>query len=372
MDFVKGVAIMMVVLYHTMLFLRSIEYEGGGMGRAKIVLELFPMPAFFLIAGMFHFRVVRWSFADTWKRRLSGYLYLYIVWSVIRFAFYLIVPNVRSTDGGGASATDPLALLGILVWPISSYWFIYALFVFTLLVWLGRKLPSWAQLTATAVISILFSTGLVDTYNVGWDRMGEYLVFFVAGVLLSHQLAVIVHKAKPWHVVALFVAFLAIAVPLAFIPIANRIPGVVLLGQVVSVAFGCAAAVYLVRVRQLSWVSYIGARSLNIYLLHVFVIAGLVALVQAMPWLRVLPGRGFLVLFTVATLVVIICLLASKVLTRMKWLFVNPVRTRRRRKNRARPPTSSPGPHPKAADCAPESVPSSPDSGDRVAPRRSS
>jgi peptidoglycan/LPS O-acetylase OafA/YrhL len=251
-----------------------------------------------------------------------------VLWSAIRFFFYLIVPNVRSADGAGASANDPLALLGILGWPISSYWFIYALFVFTLLTWLGRKLPAWVQLAVAGIISVLFSAGLVDTHNVGWDRMGEYLIFFIAGVLLSKPIGLAVHRAKLWHVIVLLVGFLAVSVTLAFLPIANRIPGVVLAGQVLALGFGFTAAVRLVTLRALTWVGYVGSRSLQIYLVHVFVIAGLVALVQEVPVLRVLPGRGFIVLFTVATLVVLISLLLSRVLGKSKWLFVSPIRTR--------------------------------------------
>ena len=347
MDFVKGVAIIMVVVYHTMLFLRSIEYEGGGMGRAKIVLELFPMPAFFLIAGMFHFRVSGWTFAETWKRRLAQYLYLYVLWSIIRFVFYLVVPNVRSADGAGATANSPLALLGILVWPMSSYWFIYALFVFTLLVWLGRKLPKWAQLAVAGAISVLFSAGLVDTHNVGWDRMGEYLIFFVIGVLFSQPIGKWVPKVRPWMVAVLFAVFGVISVALAFVPIVGRVPGAVLIGQFASIAFGFTASVYLVKVRALSWVTYLGVRSLNIYLFHVFVIAGLVVVVALLPILHVLPGRGFIVLFTVATLVVIICLILSRVLTRVSWLFVNPFRSKPR-KNHGRGIGTADAPQPDA------------------------
>ena len=88
-DFVKGTAIIMIVAYHTTLFLSSIGFDVAGIGRIKVILELFPMAAFFLITGTFHSRVGSWSFADVWRRRLRQYLYLYLLWSIIRFLFYV-------------------------------------------------------------------------------------------------------------------------------------------------------------------------------------------------------------------------------------------------------------------------------------------
>ncbi|WP_210479313.1 acyltransferase family protein [Naasia sp. SYSU D00948] len=327
-NFAKGVAIILVVLYHSMLFLRSIEFEGGGMGRAKTALEMFPMPVFLAIAGMYHQRVVTWTLGETWRRRLLGYLYLYVLWSVIRFAFYLVVPNVRS-DGAGSYASDPLALLTILVWPISSYWFILALAVFTLVLWLVRKLPPWIPITGAAVLSIAFSTGFVTVRNVGWDRMGEYLVFFLVGALAARKLFAAVPKAPWWVVPASLAVYGASAAVAAFVPAGSRVPGVVLVGQVAAVVFGATASHLLVRLRPLSWVSYLGTRSLHLYLIHVFVIAGLAAVVQALPQLSLLPGRGFLVLGAMVVLVIAISALLGRLLSRVSWLYVPP-RLRRR------------------------------------------
>lgn len=366
MDLVKGVAIIMVVVYHTMLFLRAIEYEGGGMGRVKIVLETFPMPAFFVIAGMFQLRVPQWSFAQTWHRRLATYLYLYVLWSTLRFVFYLVVPNVRSADGAGASASDPLSLLAILVWPSSSYWFIWALFVFTLLVWLMRRMPAWAQVAIAGVLSVLFSSGLLDVRNVGWNRMGEYLVFFVVGVLFSRRINDAVNSARWWHVGLAFAVFVVASAALVFMPVVGRIPGVTLVAQVASLVFGFGAAASLVRVRALSGFSYLGVRSLNVYLLHVFVIAGLVWVVSVLPIEGVFEGRGMLLVATVSALVVVISLLLYRVLSRFSWLFVSPFRQRppgqrRRRGGAAAPggeggagglPAASGTPEPDGADAA--------------------
>ncbi|QEO14169.1 acyltransferase [Agromyces intestinalis] len=353
MELVKGVAIILVVIFHTMLFLRALDYQGGGLGRSKIAFEPFPMPAFFVITGMFALRVPQWTFAEVWKRRLAQYLYLYVLWSVIRFAFYLVVPNVRAEDGAGVTASDPLALALIFVWPTSSYWFIYALLLFTIAVWLVRKAPIWAQLAGAGVVSVLFSSGLADTHNVGWNRMGEYLVFFVAGVVLSKRIDRAVAESKPWHVWASLAVSLAVSALLALVPVSREVPGVALVAQVASLAFGFTAAVRLVRLRPLGFLSYLGKRTLDIYLLHVFVIAGLVAVIAMFPQLHDLGDDGWLVMLVTTTLTIVISILLFRLLSRFTWLFVSPFRVRPGRSRRG---SRRAEPEPKALTDATESA----------------
>lgn len=328
-DFVKGTAIIMIVAYHTTLFLSSVGFDVAGIGRVKVILELFPMAAFFLITGTFHARVGSWSFADLWRRRLRQYLYLYLLWSVIRFLFYVIAPNVRS-DGAGLSASNPLALLGILFWPISSYWFIYALFVFTAVFWLFRALPAWVLISASLVLSMLFSSGILDARNVGINRMGEYLVFFVVGAYLNRRIYAAVDRLTPWKAIGTTAAFAVFAVTVTLMPVLGRIPGVAFAGQVLAIATGFALAYYLVHLVFVKWLVYVGVRTLNIYLVHLFIIAILVAPLTLLPGLDDLPGRGLIITGVITALVVALSILLTRYLTRISWLFVYPFGRRKR------------------------------------------
>lgn len=327
-DFVKGAAIILIVAYHAALFLTSTGMDIAGIGRARIVLDLFPMPAFFLISGMFQARIGTWSFADLWRRRLRQYLYLYVLWSVIRFIFYLIAPNVRS-DGAGSSAQDPLALLGILFWPISSYWFIYALFLFTLVVWVFRKAPIAVLLAIAAVVGAFAASGMLDTGNSGFNRMAEYLIFFVIGTAFHRRIYSAVESTRAWKAFLLWAAFLAFCGLVFAAPIAIYVPGVVLVGEALVVAAVFSLAVYLVRLRFLGWVSYIGQRALNIYLVHVFVIALFAAGLSLIPAFDdPLPDRGLLLLAGMTAAVIVVSIVLTRYLTRVSWLFVYPFRAK--------------------------------------------
>ncbi len=329
-DFVKGTAIILIVAYHTTLFLTSIGFDAAGIGRVKVVLELFPMPAFFLITGVFHARVGSWSLAEVWKRRLRQYLYLYVLWSVIRFVFYLIAPNVRS-DGAGSTATDPLALLGILIWPINSYWFIYSLFVFTLVLWLFRKAPPWVLLAIAFVLSVLSSSGILDARNVGINRMTEYLIFFTIGAYFNRRIFASVDGMRVWKAALLVAGFVGFSAVVTFVPVLHRIPGTAFVGQILAIATGFALAFYLVRLAFLKWVVYVGLRTLNIYLVHVFVIAVVVAPLTLLPALDRLPGRGLIVIWSITAIVVLLSILITRYLTRVSWLFVYPFTGRKKR-----------------------------------------
>ncbi|GAA1510486.1 peptidoglycan/LPS O-acetylase OafA/YrhL [Agromyces terreus] len=326
-DFAKGAAIVMVVYYHTALYLQAAGIQGTPW-LVKAPLELFPMPAFFLIAGLFGNRLGTWAFADLWRRRLLPLLYLYVLWSVLRFAFYLVVPGVNG-ELGEFPATNPIGLLLIAVWPSSSYWFIYALFLFTLGVWLLRRVPPAVQVAAAAVLSAFVTSGILDANNVGWNRVGGLFVFFLVGALYSKRLFELVNRVRPWMLATAFAVFVAVVAGLILFGL-RAVPGGVLLGQVAAVAFGIMASTYLVRLRPLRFVSTLGATSLQIYLFHLYVIVVIAAIVAALG-LEVPRWVGICLQLVVMTIAIIVSFLLTRLTSRARWLYVPPTWMTRRR-----------------------------------------
>ncbi|PWJ48640.1 Uncharacterized membrane protein YcfT [Quadrisphaera granulorum] len=322
-DVAKGVAIIMVIFYHCSLFLSSANITVPGAFRLKAALELVPMPVFLAIAGIFHARVLQWSLKDTWRRRLLGYAYLYLLWCVLRFAFYLVVPNVRS-DGAGAQASRPIFLALSPVWPTSSYWFIWALFLLTLVLWLVRRGRPWLVVTIAALVSVASSSNLVVTGNVGWDRTAEYAVFFLAGAFYSKRLTQAVTAARPVVPLVSVALLLLVAGAGAFVPGARGVPGLALVGQVAAIVATATASKYVVRLRPLSWLSYLGARSLPLYLIHVFVIAIIALGVSVAGLDRLSSATTPFLLLAMVVIVVVASVLLGRVLARVRWLFTPP------------------------------------------------
>jgi fucose 4-O-acetylase-like acetyltransferase len=313
----------MVIAYHATLYLQSADVDAV-LGRAKAAFELFPMPVFFLIAGMFATRHAQYSFRGLWTRRLLPLLYLYVVWSAIRAAFYAVVPGLNG-ELGELPATDPLTLLLILVWPSSSYWFLYALLIFTLFRWLIAGAPVWLQVSGSAVVSTLFTAGVVDAGNIGWNRVGALFFFFVLGAVFARQIRDVVPRARLIHLGLATVAFGAVA---GLIVLGLRwVPLVVLVGQLAAVAVGILTCARLARLRVFAIFATLGVRSLKVYLLHLFVIVPAVALIAlADPdwprWVDVLVQAVLIALAVAASLGL------ARVTTRLRWLYLPPAALR--------------------------------------------
>lgn len=315
----KGLAMFMVVAYHVTLYLQSAGVDAV-LGRAKAAFELFPMPAFFLIAGMFAARHGQSSFRGLWRRRLVSLLYLYVLWSVIRTVFYFVVPGLNG-ELGEIPATDPLALPLILLWPSSSYWFLYALFLFTLFRWLIARLPDWVQLAGSGVVSTLFTSGLLDTQNIGWNRVGALFFFFVAGAVFAGRIRGGVARAGLVQLGLVAVVFVA-CTGLILLGL-GWVPAVVLVGQSAAVAGGILLCARLAGLRPLRILGTLGTHSLKLYLLHLYIIVVAVALIEQLEpawprWVDVLVQLGLVVVAVAGSLGL------ARLTQRVRWLYMPP------------------------------------------------
>ena len=323
-NFAKGAAIILVVLYHSSLFLNDLGLAGST-PRLRLVLSYFPMPVFFFIAGLTARRMLTWNLKDLWRRRLLTLVYLYLLWSIIRIGFYLVVPHLRGTE---RSPTDLLNIALLPIWPTSSYWFIWALAVFTLLAWLLRKLPVKLQIGLAVALAILSTTpGGLDLDNVGWDRVAANFIFFISAVYFAHPVYRLAARVRVWHAVVLVVTYVGLAALLVLLHL-SRIPGLILVESVVAVAMGVALATLLVRVKWLNFMNVLGQYSFQIYLLHLFLVAGALALLA--PWAESvwLQRAGNALPFLLAAVVLVASLYLAKFLRRYSFLWVSPFRKR--------------------------------------------
>ncbi|MCU1408340.1 MAG: putative rane protein YcfT [Microbacteriaceae bacterium] len=336
-DFAKGVAIILVVLYHCGLFLSSLDLAEGT-ARIRALLAFYPMPVFFFVAGLTSQRMLTWSFKDLWRRRLLTLVYLYLLWSVIRVLFYLVVPHLRATE---SAPTDPLNVLLLPVWPTSSYWFVWALAIFTLLAWLLRGLPRWLQVTGAVLLAVAGTTpGLLDTNNVGWDRVAQDFVFFLVALFIPHQTYRFAARVRLWHAIVLTVAYVGLAAAFVLLH-ATRIPGLILLESAVAVLLGIAWSTLLVRLPWLGWVSSLGQRSFQIYLVHLFIVAVALWALTPLAGVHVLRFAN-LAPYLLAALVLVASVYLSKLLRPVHWLWVSPFRSRSKKSKPAKRVESRP------------------------------
>lgn len=377
-DLAKGVAIVMVVAYHAQLFL---EAEGVALplGRARVALELYPMPAFFLLAGLLQRRLRTSPWALVWRRRVLPFLYLYVVWSLLRFAFFTALPFGR-TDGPPDSGRDWTMLLLTPLVPSSIYWFLWATALVTAVTWLFRRHPR-AYLVGTGVVSALVASGLVSTGAASVDRALEYAFAFAVGVHAGPVVQRVVERTT-WRRALLWLAAAALVmVALAAVPLVRRVPGTVLVGQLVVVGAALGLAAVVGPRRGTGWLSALGRQSLPLYLLHLYPVALLTLAVREVDALRDVPLRGLPVVALVTAVALVVSLQVARVVPARWRLFQPPLALVRTRAAVADPlapdvgaqraaPAGATGPSPAAARVSdPSAAPDPADADHRVTAR---
>lgn len=263
-DLAKGAAIILVVLFHAVIFLNS---SGVAMSWQLLntALETFRMPLFFTVAGLFAAKAVSWPFSDLWRKRLARLVWLYVLWSLIWTVFFLVVPWPYNPD----EQPTWLSFLGIFVWPNTSTWFVYALALYFAAAWLMRRLPALVQLGIAIVPTLIFAAHLVDPGNQALIKMPMYFFFFLAGSLYGPQIRQAAPRSRWWMAAIL----LAVWGSLTFVVLKAEVMtvfGVRVLLSILAVAAGIALAVTMSRSRLWAWMSALGTRTLPVYLLHFY------------------------------------------------------------------------------------------------------
>lgn len=273
-DGAKGIAITLVVLYHAVMYLDAVGMAGA-MAPTPRVLDTFRMPLFFFMSGLLAANALRLPFWQLFRKRMSLLLYLYVAWVVIQTLFLLALPPI-SPDGPNAKWTD---LFTMFIRPNSNLWFIYAVPIFFTVAWLTRRWHPLVMVTMTALLAVLFGSQILHT-GAAWDKMGRYLVFFMAAVWLGPRVRRIVPLVRWWHMAALCAIYAVVLVIMLKAEV-TRVPFVLLFVSVLAVLAGISVAVVAARMPLFDFVRVLGTRTLPIYLVHTFPMTALAAIVMA-------------------------------------------------------------------------------------------
>lgn len=285
-DVAKGIAIILVVLFHAVMYLDAVGLAGA-LARFNPLLDTFRMPLFFFMSGTLAARVIRLPYRQLFRKRMLLLLYLYVVWATAQTLFLLALPPI----GPGAVNAGWSNLYTIFVRPSSNLWFIYALPVFFTAAWLMRRWNPLVQVAGTAILAAAFGSGLLHT-GTPWDKMGRYLVFFLAAVWLGPLVRRLVPLVRWWHAGVLAGAYLLVVLAMARLEL-THVPFVLLGVSVLAVMVGISFAVLLSRLPAYDFLRSLGRKTLPIYLLHTFPMTALAA---------VLAGTGARVAFSGDTL----------------------------------------------------------------------
>lgn len=273
-DVARGAVIILVVFAHAVQLTTAYGWSMGWLSTLNLYLTAVRMPLFFLVAGIFAVSAIRRPWRMLLATRIAFLVYLYLLWSIVRAIWFSVVPWPFG------EMPPWLALLVSPVWPTSGLWFLYALILYTVLAKLTARLPRWLVLAAAAVISVAAAADVIPTGGNGvWRSIALYLFFFLLGVHGRTVLFALADRSRAWWAIPA-----ALVVPAAML-VYSRVPGLVAPAARVILSVVCVLAVVVIaatvaRARILRVpLTYIGTRTLPIYVVHTLLLAAVVVLI---------------------------------------------------------------------------------------------
>ncbi|SDM76350.1 Uncharacterized membrane protein YcfT [Cryobacterium flavum] len=287
-DGAKGIAILLVALAHAVQWTVLSGLAPELWNKINLVFIVFRMPLFFLASGLFAGSIIKRTWPALWRTRLSLLVWALLLWTVIRFAYFSLLPNPAGFD-----ETNPIDLLLAPVRPSNGLWFLYALALFFVAAKLMLNRVDWrVQIGVAAVLSVLFFAR-ADTGNIAWNGIGRYFVFFLLGCYLREWILAFVNRPSRFGALGLGLGFGAGFLVLAgvILTVDARVPfitGSLVLVSLAALGAGLLLARFLVGFRAFTWLTYVGRNTLPIYVVHVLfvsAITSLLLLARGQAWL---------------------------------------------------------------------------------------
>lgn len=328
-DICRGIAIILVVIGHVVTSFHSAgEYEDAFFFNylAKAIYT-FHMPLFFAVSGYLHsLKTSDDSIPVQIRKRLIAYGIPYLIFSAVAF---LLKFAARDVVNHQLSIYD---LFGILLYPISSMWFLYALLVISIAHIFFQKIEKYSfgkVYVLTISFSLMFLAYLVSQgvmFDGTWIQDSFivyaclYLFWFEAGALLFAPIVELPEEnvsgnrrylTLAWSVFEI-VIFSAAAVMLKSHGIDNF-----LLYVLFAIAGTIAVAHLSMALGESKFIERLGQGTMEIYLIHPFVISATRLLLKKA---HLLDPFGIVPLIVCTVLGVAIPMLLYMLIKRVKFL----------------------------------------------------
>ena len=221
-DLAKFVCAILIIILHTAPFASYSRILTIGF---RDIITPIAVPFFFVASGFIAFKKIGGKSGEEQTqyvmKHLRRILTMYLIWSAVYFVFVVIK----------WTRLDDFSIWNILEYvkdfffegSYSTIWFLPALLVATLLVWLLRKKLSYKSIFIIACLVYIFTLGgssyyglackipvVKDVYNVYYSFFDSIkngvcfgLIFVCMGAMLAEKEAVIVQKGATWKTIVL-------------------------------------------------------------------------------------------------------------------------------------------------------------------------
>lgn len=257
-DVAKGLGITLVVIGHTIRGLDPATLP-------DVVLTIdswiyaFHMPLFFLLSGLFIERSVSGGFSSMLGKKSATIVYPYLLWSVLQEV-------IRASTG---SRPDPLSSVWTVLYePVMQFWFLYVLFVGTV-IFVGLRKVGLPLFALVGIAGLLYASKLLQIDLGDWSVVYLFranFIFLVLGAVCTRYSATDrIGRASP--AVAVLVAAIGFAIVTAAttfeLPAVSDLP--------VALA-GTAATLFAARLLSIgagsNMIASLGRASFEIYVAH--------------------------------------------------------------------------------------------------------
>ena len=302
-DNLKAVLIFLVVLGH---FLLPAATKNGCVVEAIYRwIYLFHMPAFVFVSGFFAKSYVKRGDSDT--NKLIGFLILYIL-------FVLALGIIKSLFSKSLSFPDPFSTT-------SAQWYLLCMFFWYLVIPHFARIHPVVSLVFTIITALLVGVFIPDGSFLSLSRFFVFLPFFIAGYYISGEW---IQKIRPWMIVMSVMILITVFIfclvgmdilkPYFLLANASQSYSRLSLSNKAGIAARLvwyavssimACALFCIIPKRHTFFTYIGERTLAVYVLH-RLIRELFVMVGAYDHL----GSGvtfFLVCFVVSVVVIFMC-----------------------------------------------------------------
>ncbi|MBR2555310.1 MAG: acyltransferase [Aeriscardovia sp.] len=277
-DALKGLAILCVVLGHVANGQLMNPFTQTAYFFVYNIIHTFHMVLFVLLSGeVFYHAYCKETSKGGQKGRIGIQIarlsILYFLWSLILGIFRMFFAEAVNTP---ASWSD---ILLIPVKPIKLYWYLFVLVIFYLFFGIFRlaKANIWIVLSVTFLLSI---GSYFLPYGLYFDlkRVLCYAFFFFAGIVLARmkEKVLSLKAQKILLMVLLFFIVLSIVLCVVFWTPARFLNDRFLVNWIIAISFSLGFYVLFQKVRWLGeskLLSYLGKHSLEIYLMHTFILS---------------------------------------------------------------------------------------------------
>ena len=282
-DATRALCVVAVVVYHVLIWNYAWmdspgAAPGGPWSTVDAILGRTRMPVLFALSGLLASAgILRGFRRGTALRRAAANYYLYVTWLVVYVVFFTLLPSAPFAPGG------PASWLGQLLLPTSTLWFIFALAVFPLVIVAARalRIPT-AVLFAVALLAWHLSN--TTSLWAGSDKLLRNFLFYLIGIYaapLLRRAATVRWPAAAAFVLG-FIVFATAGMSLRLGWLGDA--ALLMLTNLAALPAAISAIALACRIPAIARAGgYLGSRTLQVYVLHIPVLAALTALLSLSP-----------------------------------------------------------------------------------------